>query len=248
MTAVLVGITTRRIPARALGKVPAGIADVPLEWVVSEYADAVAGAGGAPVLIPRSADPLTLVSRLNALVLSGGEDVDPSRYGGTAGPADTAHDPERDAFEVALIEAALGAALPILAICRGVQILNVALGGTLVSHLDAGSGFDHSTTDEHRTVRRHEVTVTEGSMLAHVLGAELVDGTISVNSYHHQAVDLPGAGLSVVARAFDGTVEGVEDASRSVLGVQWHPEMHAGVDPVFHWLIQQATQRERKSA
>ena len=245
----MVGITTRRFPAEvlgALGKVPAGVMDLPLEAVFSDYSDSIAGAGGVPVLIPRAANPEHLVSRIDALVLSGGEDVEPQRYGSQAGPHATRHDPERDAFEVALIEAAIAAGIPILAICRGVQILNVALGGTLVHHLEPHDGLDHSMTDEHRTMRRHEVEVVEGCLLADALSGELVDGRIAVNSYHHQAVESPGRELTVVARATDGTIEAVENAARSVLGVQWHPEMHEGIDPIFRWLIERAHMRERQ--
>lgn len=247
MSSPLIGITTRRIAATALGAVPLGVADAEIDGVFDYYSESVAAAGGVPVLIPRASDPELLVMRLDGLVLSGGEDVEPSRYGAVAGPHATRHDPRRDAFEIALIEAALHRGLPILAICRGVQILNVALGGTLVEHLDADGGFDHAMTDEHSSVRRHDVIVSDGCLLSAVLGTELVGGRLRVNSYHHQAIDMPGTGLAVVARAFDGTVEAVEDRSRAVLGVQWHPEMHAGVDPVFDWLIQQVTQGERLS-
>jgi putative glutamine amidotransferase len=239
VTAPLVGVTTRRLPATALGAVPAGVVDAPIEGVFADYAESIAGAGGVPVLIPRSADVTALIDRLDGLVLSGGEDVEPGRYGAVPGPHATRHDPDRDAFEAALIDAALLAGRPILAICRGVQILNVALGGTLVEHLEVSDGLNHAATDEHRTARRHQVAVEPGCMLAAALAGQLSDErTLGVNSYHHQAIRIPGAGLSVVAHAADGTIEAVEDRGRRIIGLQWHPEMHAGVDPVFTWFIQ----------
>jgi putative glutamine amidotransferase len=239
VTAPLVGITTRRLPASALGKVPAGVVDAPIEGVFADYAESVANAGGVPVLIPRSADAARVVARLDGLVLSGGEDVHPSRYGAETGPNATKHDPDRDAFEASLVAAALDAGVPILAICRGVQILNVALGGTLVEHLEIRDGLDHSTTDQPRSTRRHDVVVEPGCMLASALGEGVShDRRARVNSYHHQAIDEPGAGLTVIARADDGTIEAVEDPNRRILGVQWHPEMHEGVDPVFTWFVQ----------
>lgn len=245
----LIGITTRRLPASALGAVPAGVVDAPIDGVFADYSESVAGAGGLPMLIPRAADPRVLVTKLDGLVMSGGEDVEPHRYGSAPDEFATRHDPERDQFECSLIEAALAEGIPVLAICRGVQILNVALGGTLVGHLPPIDGFDHATTEEHRSARRHEVTVKAGCMLASVLTEHTDDaGRIDVNSYHHQAIASPGAGLAIVAHAFDGTVEAVEDPARRLLGVQWHPEMHAGLDPVFTWLIQQARDARRHAA
>ncbi len=236
----LIGVTTRRLPASALGAVPPGVADAPLEGVFSEYAEAVAGAGGVPILLPRSADAVAVVDRLDGLVLAGGEDVEPHRYGATPGPHATAHDPGRDEFEIALVHAAIAARRPILAICRGIQVLNVALGGTLREHLEPTADLDHATTDAHRTCRRHQVIVRSSSLLADALGGELDPaGAIGVNSFHHQAVDRVGQGLRVAARAEDGIVEAVEDPDRRILGVQWHPEMHAGVDPVFVWFVEQ---------
>lgn len=239
----LIGITTRRLPASALGAVPAGVVDVPIEGVFVDYAESVSGAGGIPVTIPRSIDAAALVDRLDGLLLSGGEDVHPSRYGAEPGPNATQHDPGRDAFEIALIHAALDMSLPILAICRGVQILNVALGGTLVPHLGIRDGFDHSTTDEPRGTRRHGIVIEPGCLLASALGNEISqDNRARVNSFHHQAIDAPGTGLTTVARADDGTIEAVEDAGRGILGVQWHPEMHDGIDPLFTWFIQFAAE------
>jgi putative glutamine amidotransferase len=246
----LIGITTRRLHARSLGEgVPEGIKDAALEGIFTEYAESIAGAGGIPVLISRAAEIPHLVDRIDGLVLSGGEDVEPGRYGEIADDNATGHDPERDTFEMALLKAALAAGTPILAICRGVQMANVVLGGTLVAHLESDGGFSHHETDEHRAVRRHGIEVEPNSMLAEALAHELdADHTCRVNSYHHQAVRTPGEGLRVVARADDGTVEAVECRARRLLGIQWHPEMHDGVDPIFSWFIQQVRTREEGAA
>lgn len=225
----------------ALGALPAGVLDAEVEGGFADYSQSVADAGGLPVLLPRSADPQRIVERIDALVLVGGEDVEPHRYGAQVGPHATSFDRGRDDFELALIDAAIERGLPVLAICRGAQVLNVARGGTLVEHLDPTAELDHSTTDAPRSERRHRVTIAPDSLVAQALTPDLdADGGLAVNSYHHQAVDRPGDGLRIVARADDGTVEAVEDRDRRLVGVQWHPEMHDGVDPLFTWFIQQA--------
>lgn len=237
----LIGITTRRISTRGLGPLPPGVADAGLEGGFTDYSNAVAGAGGLPVLLPMSADPVDAVARLDGLVLTGGEDVEPRRYGADFGPYATGSDPIRDEFEFALVGEAVGNGTPVLAICRGLQVLNVACGGTLVDHLEPAGGLDHAATEAHRSERRHRIRVEPHSMIGGILTDELdATGHTDVNSFHHQAVATPGSGLRVVARADDGTVEAVEDASRGLLGVQWHPEMYAGVDPVFVWLMKQS--------
>ena len=190
------------------------------------YADAVSGAGLIPLVVPpldpaRAAD---VVSRVDGIVLTGGEDVAPSRYGAAPHPAvEGVHD-RRDAFEIALVIAAREARRPTLAICRGIQVANVALGGTLVRDLpsERPSAIAHARSDL-RDHRVHEVSVVAGSHLAAALGATAV----RVNSSHHQAIDRPGEGLSVTATAPDGVVEGAEWTSGDgwwLLGVQWHPE------------------------
>lgn len=245
MNAPLVGVTTRRISPHALGEVPAGVADAPLWGVFAEYCEAVSEAGGIPVMLARSSDPAAVVERLDALVLSGGEDVEPRRYGGQPDEHSGTHDPERDDFELALARAAVAAGIPVLAICRGCQVLNVALGGTLESHV-SDRDVDHAMTQEHRSVRRHAIRVLTDSTLAAALGGDVAEtGTADVNSYHHQAVLEPGTGARIVAWAPDGTVEAFEVDDRPVLAVQWHPEMHAGTDPLFHWLINAAHERKR---
>ena len=248
MSRPLIGITTRVIGAAGLGQVPAGVEGAVLWGVFSDYCQSVSAAGGTPMMLARSADPSEIIGHLDGLLLSGGEDVHPSRYGQKLEWAAGIHDLARDEFELALAQEALNHRVPILAICRGCQLINVALGGTLVQDLPTVDGFSHAHTDEYRGAHRHPIEVTPGSLLYGVFASKLDDsGTIGVNSYHHQAIGTTGAGLLVTARAPDGTIEAVESADGFVLAVQWHPEMYDALDPVFTWLINQATRaHERK--
>jgi putative glutamine amidotransferase len=210
------------------------------------YADKVAEAGGIPVLLAPEPGIAGVLGRLDGLVLSGGGDIDPARYGAERDPGCGPASAERDTAELALCHAALASGLPLLAICRGLQIVNVALGGTLHQHLPYIVGHDgHSP--EPGCYGSHPVTVAEGSRLATVLGQTHV----SVPTHHHQAVDTLGAGLIPVAWAQDGIVEAAEFATRAaaapfMLAVQWHPE--AGDDPaLFDGLIGAARQGLRES-
>ncbi len=199
------------------------------------YVDAVRRAGGEPVLVPPGLDdPAGLLGRLDGLVLAGGGDSDPARYGGAPHETVYAIHPDRDESELALAGLVVEQGTPALAICRGAQILNVALGGTLHVHLpDVVDG-----TVVHRKAPEldqgmpgptpHEVEVEAGSLVAEVMGATVV----TPMSWHHQAVDRLGEGLRVVARAADGTVEGLEHEAHPWLAiVQWHPELTAAGDP-----------------
>lgn len=245
--APLIGITTRGVPGSIIGEVPVGMRHMLLEGVFTEYPEAIAAVGGVPVLISRRAQVEQLVHRIDGVLLSGGEDVEPWRYGSEEGPHDTRHDPDRDSFEESLIRRAMALGKPILAICRGCQMLNVALGGTLESHLHEVDDFSHMDTRDPRDAKRHPVTLSRDSQLAEALGRQLDDdGSLLVNSFHHQAVDQPGRGLRVVGRAHDGTVEAIEGTEALVFGVQWHPEMHLGHDPIFPWFINIV--REAKAA
>ena len=194
---------------------------------VSEaYVEAIAGAGLLPLVVPpldpaRAAD---VVGGVDGIVLTGGEDIGPARYG--ARPHATVEDvnDRRDAFEIALVAAAREARRPTLAICRGLQLANVALGGTLVQDLpsERPSATAHDRPTD-RDERVHEASVVSGSRLAAALGAT----RLTVNSSHHQAVARRGEGLTITATAPDGTVEGAEwtaDDGWWMLGVQWHPE------------------------
>jgi putative glutamine amidotransferase len=198
------------------------------------YAHAVAAAGGTPVQIPREVEPPALLGRLDGLVLSGGDDVDPRRYGRRPGAQTTQLDPERDALELELIDAALGIDLPLLGICRGCQLLNVARGGTLIAHLPLDEGESHGQLAYPLHARVHGLRIVAGDVLD-----GLLDG-VRVNSFHHQAVDELGAGVAAVAYAPDGVIEAIA-VGRRALGVQWHPEyLREQPDPIFTWLVNQA--------
>ncbi|WP_320776617.1 gamma-glutamyl-gamma-aminobutyrate hydrolase family protein [Streptomyces sp. CRN 30] len=193
-----------------------GVWELEAALLPAGYPRLVRAAGGLAALLPPD-DPAyaaEAVARLDGLVIAGGADVDPARYGAERSPRTGPPAPERDAWELALIDAALAAGTPLLGICRGMQLLNVALGGTLVQHLDG-----HVT--EVGVFGRHVVRPVPGSRYA-----EIAPEDASVPTYHHQAVDRLGAGLRPSAYAADGTVEAVELPGPGwVLGVQWHPEM-----------------------
>ena len=176
------------------------------------------------------------MTRLDGLLLAGGADIDPRLYGSTPGPGHGTFEPGRDRFELALIEAALTTKTPILGICRGIQILNVALGGTLVADLPADSGQAHSSIAYPRENRSHRVTIDNKSLAAEIYGSE-----VWVNSYHHQAVERVASGLTVSGQADDNVIEVVEDRERSIFAVQWHPEMLSEMDPCFVWFVSQTT-------
>lgn len=199
---------------------------------MTAYADAVAAAGGIPVILPfATGDVPALVDRLDGLVLSGGADIAPSRFGDAAIHPDTYDvDPSRDAFEIALVHEALAREKPLLAICRGIQILNVALGGTLHQHVpDVFAGIVHRQHQAGIPADRpgHDVTVDAGSALARTAGSE----RLPVNSFHHQGIRSLARDLVPVATSDDGLVEAVEHRARPVvMGVQWHPELMAPTD------------------
>jgi putative glutamine amidotransferase len=203
------------------------MAHLDVEVYFRDYARRVAGAGGLPVLLSLDTDPAEIVERLDGIVLPGGTDVDPALYGAAPDPELMDPEPARDSQELELLDAAAAAGLPVLAICRGLQVVNVWRGGTLHQHVPA-----HGCFDEAPDKLQHEVTIAPGSILGEVYGASLM-----VNSLHHQAVDRLGAGLEVSAEAPDGTVEGLECTAAPVVAVQWHPELLPGADPIFDWFI-----------
>ena len=209
---VAVSATLERAPGRA-----------PLVQMNAAYTTALEEAGLVPLLVPPLADPArvsAILDVVDGLALTGGEDIDPATYGATPHPKLGPIVPERDATEIALTRAAQERGMPLLAICRGIQIANVALGGTLVQDLpsERPSDVQHGASDE----RTHEVRLQAGSRLAAALGAPC----IQVNSTHHQAIDRVATALRATGLATDGLVEGVESADPSwwMLGVQWHPE------------------------
>jgi len=188
------------------------------------YIDAIRAAGAIPVILPPGTDsPQRLLDAIDALVLAGGGDIDPGHYGGEPHETIYSVSEERDAFEFGLLRHALvRAGMPILCICRGIQVLNVACGGTLHEHIPEEFGEKVPHRLPPRESSRHHVRVKEGSRLANMLGATEVDAC----SWHHQAIDRIGDDLEAVAWAEDGVVEGVEHRRHPwCVGVQWHPEM-----------------------
>jgi gamma-glutamyl-gamma-aminobutyrate hydrolase PuuD len=186
----------------------------------ASYAHAIEGAGGLPVLVPPMAPEslAALLERLDGVVLPGGADVDPAEYGEAPHPK-TETNPELDRLELAVARWAIDSDLPTLGICRGQQLLNVALGGTLIQHLD-----DHRQPGD-RTALTQPLTLTRGSRLAEIFGATRIEA----NTMHHQAVKVLGRGLRAVAWAADGTIEGIEsDEHPWLLMVQFHPEELVG--------------------
>jgi len=182
------------------------------------YADALRQAGIEPVLISPG-DPRGLAG-LQGLVLSGGTDLNPARYGAAPDPRDEEPDDARDELESGLLAEALAADLPVLAICRGMQLFNVAHGGTLIQHLE--NSAVHCVPGNDKALPVHQILVEPGTRLAAILG----EGAHAVNSRHHQAVERVGAGLRVTARSTpDGVIEALERGDhRFALAVQWHPE------------------------
>ena len=205
------------------------------------YFDAVERAGGVPVLVERAPDPKDLLARVDALVLTGGPDVEPARYGQAQHDSVYGIDGAIDEFECELVDAATARSVPVLAICRGIQVLNVARGGTLFQHITEHPGVPaHGTPGEAGGAREHEVRLTPRSLVAEIMDAT----TVTASCHHHQAIDALGDGLSVVGRAADGIVEVVELDGAFVLAVQWHPEDTAPTDnaqqALFDALIRKA--------
>jgi len=226
-------------------------------------------AGAVPVVVPYledAGDRAALLERLDGLLIGPGRDIHPSRYGGARHPTSTEHSPLRDAVELALVLEALDAGVPLLGICRGMQVLNVALGGTLhADHsvlpppADRHPGGDWATWDrfveaaltgqEPPEPPAHPIAIEPDSRLAEALGTHAV-----VNSFHHQSIDRPGRGVRVVARAPDGVVEAIEvpDAPALALGVQWELQEgwrdNAGEAAVFGILAREAARARLAAA
>lgn len=205
-----------------------------------DYEESVRRAGGeVRVLDPAKDSPAAVIGSVDALLLPGGNDVRPSLYGEAAHPTFEPAEPGRDEYELELARRALAADLPLLAICRGVQVLNVATGGTL--HQDI---VDHPTIKDPRVAIAHDVWITPGSIVDRLLKDRETGDVCPVNSRHHQALNTIGAGLVVSATAPDGTVEAVEDPTkRFCVGVQWHPENFYRTGefrPLFEGLIDAA--------
>ena len=231
----VVGITVYAEPEVSWGvwKVPAAV--VPIAYVA-----AIERAGGRPLLVPPSEEGVEeTLDALDGVLFSGGSDLDPAAYGHDPHPETTGVRPERDAGELALLTAALDRDMPVLAICRGSQVLNVALGGDLVQHLPDVVGDErHKHTPG--VFADHDVAVEQGSRLGELLGDRA-----PVKSHHHQGFGRLGEGLRAVAWADDGTPEALESPDRRfALGVLWHPE--EGEDAaLFEALVEEARRYAR---
>ena len=237
MSKPLIGITGRRWPARWLGEhVPVAMRDLSIDLHFSDYPESIAEAGGVPVELTRSADVVSIIARLDGLVLSGGADIEPSQYGHDPDANMGETEPDRDEWEFALLREARRIELPVLGICRGAQLVNVFYGGTLNQHVELDDGAGHPRFDVDGSTHTHDVNVVAGTTLA-----SLVARTIGVNSLHHQTLGVIGTDLIVSANASDGVVEAVELPGRDLLAVQWHPELLAKPDPTFQWLVKRAT-------
>jgi putative glutamine amidotransferase len=233
----VVGIATQTLPAV--------VGERPPCWVMGQrYVEALRAAGAVPWLIPLLPhDPDTLgeiFARLDGVFLTGGVDVDPARYGEERLPVCGATDADRDAVEMMLLRHAMGRHLPVLAVCRGIQILNVTCGGTLYQdvavQVPAALKHDYVPTPQNpsRTFLAHDVTVKANTRLGRILEA----GVVPVNSMHHQAIKDLAPGLVPTAFAPDGIIEGVEGANGQYLvAVQWHPEELADTRPEMRRLF-----------
>lgn len=221
---------------------PGNFADQHVDIHLAAYSNCVAAAGGVAIMLPCLETSVDALEHADALVLTGGGDVDPAWYGEQPHDTVSGVDPHRDRVEIALALRALERGLPVLAVCRGVQVLNVALGGSLVQHLEGEHLHNHSAWDQPVHARMHSVTIEDSSIAHRVLGP-----SVNVNTLHHQAVGRLAASLVCSGRATDGVVESVELPGSDVWGVQWHPELLLEQpDPTFMWLIDRA--RERRNS
>jgi putative glutamine amidotransferase len=193
-----------------------------------DYEESIRRAGGEPTVLDYATHPVVGVLRqFDGVLLAGGGDVLPSMYGEAAHPAFSAAEAGRDEYEIELVTRALEADLPLFAICRGIQVLNVALGGTLVQDIpsEVANAVSHQIR-EPRFAIAHDVWMSAGSLLERLMRERITEGDeVPVNSRHHQAIKRPGQGLVVSGTAPDGVIEATEDPSRRFcMGVQWHPE------------------------
>ena len=227
MTAPLVAIPTYHLGPGKVGNWEGAYA------LPEPYVAALVAAGARVALLPPSQPGAAgeLLARFDGLLLAGGGDIQPARYGAADHPAQYGMDPDRDELELELATTAVAMGVPVLGICRGVQLLNVAFGGTLVQHLpDADGGVEHRNEAKQAM---HDVEVEPGSRLAEALGQTRA----TCRSHHHQGLDRIGDGFRPVAWAPDGLVEGIERDQGWTVGVLWHPESTAASDPVQHRLL-----------
>jgi len=230
----VIGLSGRRRYGRDLVGSPPNLADQPADVYMSYYAQAIHEAGGFPIHIPFGlGDPdrfaAEAIALVDGLLIPGGADISPELYGEAPDPDLETVEPERDRQEMALFDAAAAAGIPVLGICRGVQMMNVYAGGTLAQHLPAHARFDGEPGTP-----VHKVEFAPDSTAARLFGT-----VREVNSLHHQSVADVAPGFEATGFAEDGAVETIEHNSLPWLGVQWHPEMMdcRSQDPVFSWLV-----------
>lgn len=233
----MIGITA------AQREVPSSAGEDRAHVLYVTYTAMVRAAGGLPIILVPGDGVDEVVARIDGLVLSGGGDVDPTRYGGPGEPAVYGVDPERDEFEMALARAAAERRLPTLAVCRGMQIVNVAFGGTLIADISSRipDAEEHRRRGDEVRLTTQRVTIDAGSAVARALGST----DLRVNTVHHQAVDEVGAGLRITGRADDGVPEAMEAQDWPLWAVQWHPEWLGRDDPpslrLFATLVEAAS-------
>jgi putative glutamine amidotransferase len=227
VTAPLIAIPTYHLGAGKVGNWEGAYA------LPAPYVDALRAAGARTALIPpaQPVGPEEVLAPFDGLLLAGGGDIEPARYGAGDHPAQYGTDPDRDGLELELARAAVRLGIPTLGICRGVQLLNVAFGGTLVQHLPDVDGLVEHRNEAKQAM--HGLEVERGSRLAGALGQLQADGL----SHHHQGLDRIGEGFRPVAWAPDGLVEGLERDQGWTVGVLWHPESTAAADPVQQRLL-----------
>ncbi|WEO78561.1 gamma-glutamyl-gamma-aminobutyrate hydrolase family protein [Cryobacterium sp. SO2] len=241
-TPPLIGLTTY------LEQASTGVWNVPAAFLPKVYFDAITRAGGIAVLLPPQPVTAGIVARvldaLDGLVITGGKDIEPARYGQHAHPLTDEPRPDRDAWEDALLRGALERDLPFLGICRGAQVLNVTLGGTLHQHLPDLVG-DTRYQAGHGIFNTVDVAVQPGSLLSGLVG----DAALTVPVYHHQAIDRLADGLSVTGTSDPGIVQAVELSTATfAVAVQWHPEEAQGDLRLFSGLVAAADGRRTASA
>jgi len=234
----LIGLTGRTKRAVDIAGIVASLGAVEVDVYIRDYARAIHDAGGLPVHLPGFLEPGEFAGRLDGLVLTGGTDIDPSYYGTAADPHAYDPEPERDRFELGLVDLAVDEDLPILGICRGTQLLNVWAGGSLHQHVAEHARYDAAIDDP------VDVAVIEPGTRLH----DMYGDRLPINSLHHQTVDRLAPGWVVAARGAGGEVEAVEWPGHDVLAVQWHPELLGtrAADPLFAWIVERA--RERSGA
>ena len=232
-TTPLIGISGRTKTGAQINVKPDSLRGLEVDLYFCDYARGVIAAGGLPVFLPSSADPADYANRLDGLLLSGGTDIDPARYSQEPCAELLTPEPARDAFEMVLLDGAAAAGMPVLGICRGIQVLNVHGGGTLHQHT-----APHACYNQPPNSVAHRVDLAEGSLAASLYGP-----SVRVNSLHHQTLDEIADGYDATGRSDDGAIEVIESRRRPWLGVQWHPEMmdSRDRDPVFDWLVKAAS-------